>query len=841
MAQSHGQLAADPAPFSDGDPDLHAMLARYAALPGIYDEMQAPDGSIRAHWQPLLQSLAALGQTEVERRFAAADQHLRDSGVFYRVYQDPAGAERDWPLSHVPLVMAPDEWQALEKGLIERAELIETVLADVYGAGELCKDGSLPAAAVAGCPEFLRPLVGVTPRGGAWLRLYAADLGRGPDGRWWVLSDRTQAPSGLGYALENRIALSRSLPEIYQQLGVQRLAGFFQHFRAALALENRSDEARICLLTPGPLNETYFEHAYLARYLGFLLVEGEDLTVRGDEVFIRTVSGLKRAHVIWRRLDADFADPLELNPGSRLGVPGLVGALRAQSVLMANALGSGVAEARSLMSFMPALAEHVYGRPPLLPNVATWWCGQRRECEFVLDSFEKLAIAPAYRGALPGLFADGAVVVAELDGAERARLRRSVEQHGRDYVGQEVVKLSTMPTWRAGRLEPSPFALRLFVARTNAGWSVLPGGFTRVSESADPRAVSMQVGGRSADVCVVTDGPVAATTLLPTSDTVVIRRQPGSLPSRAADNLFWLGRYLERAEATLRVLRAYLPRAAEGSGPGTPVVAALLALLDRWNALGPNTPRTQPGLVAGAGLHEHDHVGAVPVLLASARRAASVIRDRFSPDAWRTLNDLIALLDRPPSRLATEAEALHRTNEALQLVAAFSGLAQENMNRLNGWRFLEIGRRIERGIATCRFVNTFADPGAPFEALDALLELCDSQITYRLRYAMGAVRAAVVDLVALDPNNPRSAAFQFGEIERHLSRLPQVGSDGLPSPAERLISRLATEMRMADARQLTSDDLEDAAAGLMSVSDEIALRYFTHRSRPPGQATGFGV
>ena len=328
--------------------DVEPLLSGYRPLPGIFDEMVDRDGRVRAHWQPLLAMLAGLGPKELSRRFAAADRHLRDSGVFYRVYEDAAGVERPWPLSHVPLLIDGSEWQALKAGLVQRAELLEAVLADAYGSANLVREGRLPAVVIAGNPEFLRPLVGVAPAGGAHLRFYAVDVGRSPDGHWWVLGDRTQAPSGAGYALENRLALSRAMPEVYRGLKVERLASFFQAFQAELSALNRQDDSRVCVLTPGPMNETYFEHAYLARYLGFLLVEGEDLTVRDDGVFIRTVSGLKRAEVLVRRLDADFADPLELNARSRLGVPGLVQAVRDGTVVIANALGSGVVEARAL-------------------------------------------------------------------------------------------------------------------------------------------------------------------------------------------------------------------------------------------------------------------------------------------------------------------------------------------------------------------------------------------------------------------------------------------------------------------------------------------------------------
>src|SRR5215471_17902892 len=379
---------------------LDALVAAYRPLPGIFDEIIDEGGGVRAHWRSFLGMLAALGPDEINRRFAAADRYLRSSGVFYRVYEDAAGIERPWPLSHVPLIIDPAEWRALEAGLVQRAELLEAVLADAYGASQLTRDGHLPATVLAGNPEFLRPLVGVAPPGGAYLRFYAVDVGRSPDGRWWVLNDRTQAPSGAGYALENRLALSRAMPDIYRELSVQRLAPFFQAFQAELAALHRRDDSRVCVLTPGSLNETYFEHAYLARYLGFLLVEGEDLTVRDDGVFIRTVSGLRRAEVLLRRLDADFADPLELDARSRLGVPGLVQAVRDGTVAVANSLGAGAVEARAMLSFTPALAPSLLGEDLAIPNLATWWLGDPTRRDEVLQKLDSVVIGSAFMGGL---------------------------------------------------------------------------------------------------------------------------------------------------------------------------------------------------------------------------------------------------------------------------------------------------------------------------------------------------------------------------------------------------------------------------------------------------------
>lgn len=811
-----------------------AMLARYQPVPGVYDEILDEHGEPRAHWQPVLATLADLGPRELEKRFAGADRYLRDSGVFYRVYDDPKNGERAWPLAHLPLVIAPDEWRALSEGLIERAGLLEHVLKDLFGPADLVSDGLVPGATIAGSPDFLRPLVGTPPRGGSHLLYYAVDVGRGPDGRWWVLGDRAQAPSGAGYALQNRLAMSRSLPEIYRNLPVERLAGFFQALRSEFSGHAAATDSRVAVLTPGPLNETYFEHAFLARYLGFLLAEGADLTVRDDTLYVRTVSGLKKLEMVWRRLDADFADPLELNPRSQLGVAGLVHAIRSGKVTLANALGSGVLEARSLLAFLPSIARARLGRDLAIPHVATWWCGQPLERGAVIADLDSFVIAPAFAQTIPGLLDEGAVLASSLAPEKRLRLAEEIRLRGSDFVAQEVVKLSTMPVWNDGYLEPRPFILRLFLTRVGDGWQVMPGGFCRIGDRIDARAVTMQRDGRSADVCVLAEGPVAETTLLPTPDKVELRRSTSSLPSRAADNLFWLARYMERAEATLRLLRALGDHVGSGETTGPDMMKRLVELLISWEALPKDTVLTDPHAVAAAVLHG-DRPGGLLSLSRAALNAASVIRDRFSPDAWKTIGDMVHLAEdgRRP-----EAGALDRVEAGLRLSAVFSGLAQENMNQLIGWRFLKIGKRIERALGICRFGRTFADAKAGTAGLDLLLALADSQITYRRRYVMIAARAPVLDLIMLDPNNPRSVAFQVERIADHLAHLPDHVSDGRLNVPEKLIARARVDLQTADAHTLDSRQILAIEQRLMAISDEVSERYFTHRdgATPVGAA-----
>jgi uncharacterized circularly permuted ATP-grasp superfamily protein/uncharacterized alpha-E superfamily protein len=808
---------------------LEQLLAGYRALPGVHDEMMSPDGEVRDHWRGLLAGLAALGSEELDRRFAAAARYLHDSGVFYRVYEDDTGVERPWPLTPIPLIIATEEWERLQTALVERAHLIEAVLSDIYGAGTLFARGLLPAAFVAGSPEFLRPLAGVPPPGGFHLRIYAADIARGPDRQWRVLRDRTQAPSGCGYALENRLALRQSIPDIYRNLRVARHAPFFQTLQAELTDLSRQDDSRVCVLTPGPMNETYFEHAYLARYLGFLLVEGEDLTVRDNGVFIRTVSGLRRTEVLVRRVDADFCDPLELNARSELGVPGLVQAVRDGKLVMANGLGSGIAEARGILAFLPAIAEAINGGAPIIPSIATWWLGDPSARAATRDRIDDMVVAAAYGSEAAGENLGDGIRASALAPRRRQRILQSIEERGIDFVLQDAARLSTMPVWHNGKLEPRPFTLRVFLARHGDSFAVMPGGFVRIGDPGDADAISLQRGALTADVLVPSKTPLAETTLLPSADRIQIKRASGTLPSRAADNLFWLGRYMERTEATLRVVRALLARISE-SDSAEEDIEPITSLLRSWGAVGEDLAASRPLAFAQTALSRVDLPGAVPALARAARSSGSVIRDRLSPDTWRALTRLAATCDAPIGGLpGFEADMAERVEEALRVIASFSGLAQENMTRLGGWRFLELGRRIERGIAICRFVRQF---GARLDrSLDTLLELCDSRITYRQRYVMVAARAPVIDLTLLDPSNPRSVAFQFDEIESHLAAMPDMRPDGRPSLPRQIAMAAAAKLRTADAARVNDRVILSAETALLHLSEAVSST-FLGRNEP---------
>ncbi len=607
--------------------------------------------------------------------------------------------------------------------------------------------------------------------------------------------------------------------------------------RSSLADTAERSQPRICLLTPGPYSQTYFEQAYLARYLGFLLVEGDDLVVHQGFTHVRTIAGLKRADVIWRRVDSDFVDPLELNGQSRLGVPGLLSAMRNGHTPVCNAPGTGFAESRALMSFMPSVAEHLLGEDLLMPNIATWWCGDRAAQSKVLANFDSMAIAGAFTNRIPGFQTDQQVLPANLP------LQDAVQGRGLDYVGQEVVRLSTAPVWEEGKLVPRPFVLRVFATVTPDGWRVMPGGFCRISARPDARAVSMGEGVQSADVWVLSSKPVVMETLLPATDDIKIRRLLGNLPSRAADNLFWYGRYLERAEATLRVVRCLCARSLEvdlSSGGVSDSLARLAHQLVAWGAVSEENEDAPILTIVRQALSDEEVYGSGLSGVRHARNAGSIIRERISVDASKLLRNLDAQLT-GMGELLSESEVFEAADRALQTLAALAGLEQENMNRSAGWRFLDMGRRTERAINTCRLARTFASEEATADDLDVLLDLIDSQITYRSRYVTGIALAPVRDMVLLDPFNPRSVGFQIELLNQHIATLPSLQEDGLLEEPRQIIARLTTEIATSVAKNLETSIILAMEQKVSSFAEAVASRYFLRRPEVSVRANVSGL
>jgi uncharacterized circularly permuted ATP-grasp superfamily protein/uncharacterized alpha-E superfamily protein len=823
------------------------LLSAYPRGAGAFDELLSPEGAPLPHYAGLISALEQLGPEELQRRRDTCRWLVREQGITYNVYDDPRGMERPWQLDPIPLVIAPEEWPVLAAGLVQRATLLNRILVDCYGAQELIRSGWLSPALVFAQPDFLRPCHGIRPREDMFLHFYAADLARSPEGRWWVMSDRTQIPTGAGYALANRLITSRILPEPFRSNHVHRLAGFFREVQNSLErlTPRPGEKARVVVLTPGPYNETYFEQAYLARYLGYMLVEGQDLIVRDNHVFLKTLGGLEPVDVIVRRVDDDFCDPLELRNDSILGVPGLVEALRAGHVAIANTLGSGLLQSPAFMSFLPGLCRHVLGEELKLPSVATWWCGQKSAQQYVREHLDRLLVKPAFRTPTWNVDPEKPLAAAELED-----LRRRIEFDPDMFVAQERVELSKAPCLDGKGLTSRPVSLRVYLVAGADGYHVMPGGLARVSPDGGSRFVSMQRDGSSKDTWVVSPTAVPEVTLLHSPDqNIELRRTGNNLPSRLAENFYWLGRYSERADATARLLRSALSRFnPERTSRAMLVLAPLLGTLERQGQL-PGTwgkpelrqnPEAFEAELLGA-IFDAGRGGSLRGIVDQLQRLAIFVRDRTSHDMWRVLSQLGERLATPAaSPVLLAGDAVGVLNQTLIGLAAFHGLARENMTRAQAWRFLDMGLRIERAIYLATLLDaTLRWPEADNPSvLEAVLEVADSTITFRSRYNLLPHLPAVFDLILLDDKNPRSVLFQINQLLQHFEHLPPVGGAGPGSP-KGILQECFAQLSRADARELTGRGeglragevglvIQEISRALPKLSDAIAADYFAH-------------
>jgi len=827
------------------------MFQGYSPPAGRYDELLEPAGAFRDHWRPFVVGWHELGVDELARRWTEAQRLLRENGITYTIHGDAADI-RPWDVDMFPLVLPADQWRELSAGIVQRARLLDFVVRDVYSAGQLLSRRVLPPELVLANPGFLRACHGQPVPADCYLHFYAVDLVRTSDGQWRAVADRTDAPLGVGYTLENRIAFARMFPGMIRMCWVERLAPFFIALQQAFRdlAPRRRENPRIVLLSEGPGSFHYFEDAYLARYLNYTLAEAGDLTVRDGQVLLKTLGGLLAVDVVLRRLADRLCDPLELQGDSTCGVPGLLQAVRAGNVAVVNALGTSLLEAPALLSCLPALCRTLFGEELRLPSVETVWSGTPDGRRHLVQRADELLFYPAFPGGEPPVVPpDGT------GGLTSAQVEETLRRAPFSLVGRSPFQRSTAPVWDAGGVRPAPVSLRVFAVRTGDTYQVLPGGLVRVVPGERVLEPSISAGEASKDAWIVAETEVPEVSLLrPPGESFVLRRGGAELPSRVADNMFWLGRYVERADTASRLMRTLVVRLAdESQADSSPELIPLLRTLAAEGYV-PAEAVTDEALpqsrdlsgILVASLLDASQPASLSATLRSLDRTSNLVRDRLSLDGCKILNGLHqAFLSAIGMDHLMLSDLLLFLDRAIRDLAAFGGLAAESMTRSQSWRFMDLGRRLERSLHILALVRNFLarDVGEHASLLETLLEVGDSLMTYRSRYLANLRLAPVLDLLLTDETNPRSLAYQLAAIEEHVANLPRDESQALLGPERRLALNLLNHVRQVDVAMLESRGRDGKRSGidrllvrlasqLPRLSELVMHKYFVHAGSP---------
>jgi uncharacterized circularly permuted ATP-grasp superfamily protein/uncharacterized alpha-E superfamily protein len=821
------------------------------------DPFRLPEADLQPEWKTFFSSFTKLGAEEIQNRQQDIQRLLRENGVTYNIYGDTHG-KRQWNLDLIPFIIGKQEWEHMERGLVQRAELLNLILQDIYGERKLVRQGILPMELVYNHRGFLRQCDGMMlrPRKHS-LVLYSANMARSSDGRTWIISDRTQAPSGSGYALENRSAFARIMPELFNGLKVGKLSPYFDALTNALTRisPQRQQFPRVVVLTPGPSNETYFEHSYLASYLGFTLVQGNDLMVKDNFVWLKTLGGLERVDVIMRRVDDIYCDPLELKEDSQLGVPGLVQAIRSGNVALANPLGSGILESPGLMPFLQNISRHFLGEDLIIPNIATWWCGQQKEMNYVLQNLQRLVIKKIYRESVGSSSIDGQ----SLSQQEIDQLKEKIKAQPFLYVGQERIHFSKTPTLLDGKIEPRNALFRSFLVSNVDTYTTMVGGLTRTSDTDEDFLISGQLGGASKDTWV----------LAPDTD---IQHQPqprrqyarniraiqdsGILPSHTAENLFWVGRYTERFLGNSRFLRTVMQYVAEGNrleyDNDVQTETMLLQALTHYSFTYPgflekNAERLlrNPWPELRSILMNENRQGSLYYNFNLFDRAVYSVRDHWSTDTWRVLRTM---------EEEWQAVAKNNSSNHIRLLAildgfitsimAFIGLNRESIYREQGWIMLDMGRKIEQCMLMISMLRStlvhIKEDQVEYNIMEAVLRSHESLVNYRSKYKAHLQLSLVLDLLLFDNTNPRSLVFQMERLNKYAANLPKSSSDNKLSGHERLLFEALSLLKLSDKNELSEPNvpsgqykkldklLEKLYGILVSVPVMISKTYFKH-------------
>ena len=794
---------------------------------GHYDELRSGDGRLRRLWQEFSDLTGDEALASFAEHDKAIQKAIRHHAISYNVYQDQTSVSRQWSLNPIPFLISESDWRHIAQSLAQRARLLNEILIDVYGQQRLLKEGLLPSAVLHAHPGYLRSMYGIKPLSDLFLPIVAFDIARGPDGQWWVVSQRCQSPSGLGYMLENRHLIAKLFPQAFKGMGIRHLAASYRQLvldlaRLAMPLA-QGEPPRLVLLTSGPWSETYFEHAYLAAYLGLPLVQGADLIAQGEKLYLKTLHGLQRVHGLVRRIDDAFLDPLELRSDSTLGVPGLLQVLRGQGVLIANAPGSGFLESPAIQGFLPAIAESMLGERLYMPSLHSWWCGEPAALDAIAPLLRTQVIKPSYAGSNDQDFEP--IIALKLSKQELARLRERIRERPEPYTAQTYLPFSQTLTWQPEGFTPKTALLRVFaIANMKGSWELVPGGMTRIA-NVDPHIVSIARGGSTLDTWVESSkAPAEHEAERLTSPRFEARLRPVS--SRSAEHLFWLGRYSERAEHLCRLAKALLWMSSDDDAISAVLARAMTALASAQALVDRDTPglSQSPTIFARTLMARLRDPGALSLefCLSAIESNLRNTRDLFPVDHVRLLNSMREGLTKLDGTLMGSLGGLDELS--LQL-AALSGLQSDRMTRDLTWRVLVIGRLLERFIALSETLHHLGCEGVlnASGAYETLLNLFDSLITYRVRYQGNDNPVSLIELLVHDESNPRAIAAVITQTFEAISWLPK------PSSA---LEDKQRELALAKPAELGLNELGVWGKRWMmmgrEISDLIAAQYFTH-------------
>jgi len=819
-----------------------------------YDEVLNSNLIINSNWEKLLENIGQIGLQELNNKQEEVNWLMAENGVTYNVYNDPKGLHRPWDLNVVPFLIHENEWKVVERGIKQRSEILNLVLKDIYGNRDLIKKGIVPHEVIFAHRGFLRQCDQIQYKTSKNLLIHSADISRGPDGRMWVVHDRTQAPSGMGYALENRYSLNRVVPRIFNNINVKQPNSFFYNFNQMLiqAAPHNKDNPNIVILTPGPLNETYFEHAYMSTLLGYPLVNGNDLVVRNGKVWLKTLRELKQVDVILRRVDDVYMDPLELREDSYLGVAGLLDVVRSQNVTVVNPIGSGVLENSGLIPFMNAISKYYLNEDLILPQIASWWCGQEKERNYVLNNLTKLVLKRIDRSNRESLF-----FCEFLSAQEIENLKREIISKPHRFVAQECISFSTAPDFVNGTLEPRKVMCRTFSIAKNDSYSVMPGGLVRVAPERETLHVSNQRGGVSKDFWIITDDPQTNMWHYAWDNSCKISISDiNDLPSHTAENLYWSGRYLGRALVSARFIRMALNEMSDYQFNIKRTESDTLTFI--YQAL-TNITFTYPGFI-GEGKEEtlknplkeirslimdEKRMGSFAQTLQSFNNSYYTLRNLWSKDMWRVFDSIQKLWKRfKEDHNYSISELIKLLDRIVTRLIAFMGLIEESILVDQGLLLYFIGFQTEQAImnvAKCRSLLVFnLEEHLQYELLEALLTSHESLNIYRYSYRSYLSVENVISLIILDKEYPKSLTYQLKRIKKDVDRLPHSKSVEAVSECQHIINTANLKMENLSVgylaelngdgslRQNLDDTLSELSDLLHDLSLSISDTYFNH-------------